>query len=107
MLKFALLATAVAAVSGFAAGWRVHDWRDSSAAVARAAKVVRIVQRQGAVSQALAVHDQAAQDQIRTVTRTIVERVPAYVTPAADRRFPLPVGFVRVHDLAASGAVPA
>lgn len=43
------------------------------------------------------------QVRIRTVTRTILERVPIYVTPDTDRRFPLPLGLVRVHDAAARG----
>lgn len=41
------------------------------------------------------------QAQIETVTRTIIREVPVYVTPQIDRDFPLPWGFVRVHDAAA------
>ena len=36
-------------------------------------------------------------------TRTIVKEVPRYVTVEADRACPIPVGFVRLHDAAASG----
>lgn len=45
--------------------------------------------------------------EVRTVTRTIVEKVPIYVTAEADR-LPVPLGFVRLHDAAALGtpAVP-
>lgn len=46
----------------------------------------------------------AREAEVRTVTRTIVEKVPIYVTPEADRRSPVPLGFVRLHDAAASGA---
>lgn len=106
MLKFALIGAVFAAVGGFAAGWRVHDWRDASAAASQAAKAVRIVERQAAVSQSLAVRDQAAEDRIRTVTHTLVEKVPVYVTAQTDARFALPWGLVRLHDAAASGAMP-
>jgi hypothetical protein len=92
---------------GFGAGWKVHDWRDASAEVAAVSHVVGVVQTQGAISTAAAVHDQAAQDQIRTLTRTLIEKVPVYVTPAADARCIVPLGFVREHDAAASGELSA
>jgi len=34
---------------------------------------------------------------------TITREIPIYVTPQTDAAFPLPVGFVRVHDAAAQG----
>ncbi len=40
---------------------------------------------------------------VRYVTRTLIERVPIYVSPEVDRRYPLPVGLVRLHDAAARG----
>jgi hypothetical protein len=45
----------------------------------------------------------------RTVylTKTIVEKVPRYVSPQTDRDFPLPCGLVRVHDAGILGADPA
>lgn len=48
----------------------------------------------------------AAQAEIRTVYRTITERIPVYVTRESDDRCPVPVGFVRLHDHAAAGAAP-
>lgn len=45
-------------------------------------------------------------DRVRVVhdtTATIQQDIPRYVTPEADRLFPLSVGFVRVHDAAAAG----
>lgn len=44
------------------------------------------------------------QTQIVYRTRTLIERIPANVSPDADRRCELPVGFVRLHDTAALGA---
>lgn len=45
-------------------------------------------------------------DRVRVVhdtTHAIQQEIPRYVTPDADRRYPLPVGFVWVHDAAAAG----
>lgn len=44
------------------------------------------------------------QVQIQTVTRTLIEKVPTYVTAKADAGCVVPVGFVRLHDAAASGS---
>lgn len=92
--------------AGFTAGWKVHDWRDASAEVTSVKRVVRVVQRQGTVNQAVAVDQQAVQDRIRTVTKTIIEKVPIYVTAKADAHCVVPTGFVRMHDAAALGLPP-
>jgi len=45
-------------------------------------------------------------DRVRVIhdtTQTLQREIPSYVTPATDRAFPLPWGFVRLHDAAASG----
>lgn len=36
-------------------------------------------------------------------TQTIIQKVPVYVSEAADRACTVPVGFVRLHDAAAAG----
>lgn len=88
---------------GFAAGWKGHDWRDAAGALQAERRVVRAVQAQGAINADAAQAEQAAQDRIVTVTRTITKEVPTYVTPGIDTRYPLPDGLVRVHDAAALG----
>jgi hypothetical protein len=103
MWKLSLLAAAATAIGGFAAGWKVHDWRDGAAEVHAARTAVKTVQRQAAASQVIAVADQRAQDRVRTVTKTLIQKVPIYVSAATDARFPLPWGFVRLHDAAAAG----
>ena len=48
-------------------------------------------------------------DRVRVIhdtTQTLQREIPTYVTPATDRAFPLPVGFVRLHDAAATGVLP-
>jgi hypothetical protein len=106
---YAILAAAMLAI-GFGSGWTVRDWK-AGAEAAKAAKAetkqaVRVIYRERAqadVTSAVETKAVEAQVQIRTVTRTIVERIPIYVTPDADDRCVVPVGFVRVHDAAATG----
>jgi hypothetical protein len=48
-------------------------------------------------------------DRVRVIhdtTQSLQREIPSYVTPATDRAFPLPVGFVRLHDAAATGVLP-
>ncbi|MFZ2252637.1 MAG: hypothetical protein WAW13_00515 [Minisyncoccia bacterium] len=42
---------------------------------------------------------------IQTRTITLIKEVPVYVSPAADARAVIPVGFVRLHDAAAGQTV--
>jgi hypothetical protein len=104
MWKLSLFLALAAGLGGFAGGWRVHDWRDASAELAASRSALSLGLSQAAISQQIAVRVQAGQDRIRTVTRTLIEKVPDYVTPTADAGFPLPWGFVRLHDAAVSGA---
>jgi hypothetical protein len=69
----------------------------------QAAQLAYFTERQAAASQTIAVADQAAQDRVRTITRTLIEEVPAHVSATTDVRFPLPLGFVRLHDAAVAG----
>jgi hypothetical protein len=48
-------------------------------------------------------------DRVRVIhdtTHTLQREIPSYVTPATDDAFPLPRGFIRVHDAAATGLLP-
>lgn len=48
-------------------------------------------------------------DRVRVIhdtTHVLQREIPTYVTPATDRAFPLPRGFVRLHDAAATGVLP-
>ena len=100
MWKLPLLLSVATLAGGFAAGWKIHDWRDAAGQLHAAQTAVRTVQRPAAARQAVAVSDQRTQDQVRTITRRLIEKVPIYVTPQTDRAFPLPWGFVRLHDAA-------
>lgn len=48
-------------------------------------------------------------DRVRVIhdtTQTLQREIQTYVTPTTDRAFPMPRGFVRVHDAAATGVLP-
>ena len=74
---------------------------------AAAAHVQAVQVQQASVTAQASQREDAAQVQIRTITRTILKEVPFALTPAVDRAFPLSVGFVRLHDAAALGVDPA
>lgn len=104
------LATAVALAIGFGAGWTVRDWKagsdEADGLKEQVRTVERVVYRERAQADATsAVEARAAVEgeRIRLVTRTLVKEVPVHVTPDADARCIVPVGFVRIHDAAAAG----
>lgn len=69
-----------------------------------ARKAVAMVEKGGRAITADVDQQAAARKvEIRTITKTLIEKVPVYVTVEADRRVDVPVGFVRLHDQAASG----
>ena len=107
MLTLRLILALGLAASGFLAGWRVHDWKDGAAQAKAQAHIVQVVQRQAAAAQDVAVHQQAAQDQVRVVTRTLIRKVPTYVSIQADAGCTVPDGFRVLHDAAAAGVPPA
>lgn len=53
------------------------------------------------------VSNAAAHQKIVTVTQHIIQKVPKYVTPQTDVLFPLPCGFIRLHDASALGVEPS
>jgi len=106
---YAVVAAVCLAV-GAGSGYKVRDvmaQADSAkAAKAEVRTVERVVYRERAaadVTQRIGEQAATRQAEIRYVTRTIVEKVPEYVTAEADRTCVLPVGFVRLHDAAAAG----
>lgn len=44
--------------------------------------------------------------EVRQVIHDIQRETPRYVTPSTDAAYPLPVGFVRLHDAAAASVLP-
>lgn len=85
-----------------------HEKAAHVKAIAEARKnVTQIETKQSQITQDVEQKHEAAQVQIRTITRTIIQKVPVYVTAKADSACTVPVGFVRLHDAAASGHLPS
>ena len=91
-------------VAGFE-GWHQKSLNDDAAIAVAEAHVIAIQAASDKISNTVVVADQVAQLQIQAVTQTIIKEVPVYVTKIADSRCIVPVGFVRLHDSAASGVL--
>lgn len=59
------------------------------------------------ISQKIAVADAEREGELKAKTVEIVRNVPVYITKEIDRAFPLPCGWIRLHDSAASGLAPS
>ena len=88
---------------GADSGWARRDAAALSADLARekGAHLADLGAQQA--SQKTGGEHELAAVRLRTVYRTIEREVPTHVTAEIDDRFPVPVGFVRVHDAAALG----
>lgn len=88
---------------GDAAGWNRRDavaWQ-SAAKASEAARRTEALARDAA--SALDARHEAAAEKIRVVYRTLEKEVPVHAPSALDPRYPLSVGWVRLHDAAALG----
>lgn len=86
--------------AGVAAEKRAQAARD-----AKAEKVVAKVASGGvAIAQDVGRKLDAVKVEVRWRTKILKEEVPVYVTAETDRAYPVPVGFVRLHDAAATGS---
>ena len=50
------------------------------------------------LSQSAATTETAAQAQIQTVTKTIIQKIPVYINAKANTDFPEPIGLLRLHN---------
>ena len=82
------------------------DLRASQTQLATARADLRKANRAQAITASVSSDVERRQVVVRYVTRTLIEKVPVYVSPEVDRRYPLPVGLVRLHDEAAAGHSP-
>lgn len=70
------------------------------------AKADKVAKASSAIS-AAARHDHAADlVRINDLTSKLQQKVPIYVTPQADRRCTIPVGYIRLRDAAGAGVDP-
>lgn len=112
--KVGLAALVIGLAVGFGTGWTVHGWKDAADAKAQdkadlkaAGQVVRQTHRSAEITQDVGARVEQARERVRVETRTIIERIPVYVSAETDLACTVPVGFVRVHDAAAEGSAEA
>jgi hypothetical protein len=103
---------AIAGCAGLVIGsgctWRVRDMMEAESRLAAsraqtrdAKKVIAKTQTAAKITESVGAKTEASQARTRIIYRDIIREVPVYVSPETDRRYPLPVGFVRVLDAAA------
>jgi len=105
-----LLAGGMAAIAVAGGAFWLGDSRGYARRDAAAVKAELRLERQGRAadqravqaSNAVALELAQRRDQIQTIHRTIEREIPRVITPATDARFPVPVGYVRLHDAAAA-----
>lgn len=103
-----LVSCAIGALIGSAGTWRVRDMMAAESRLAAerantkaAVKVIAKTDKAAKITESVGAKTEAAQAKTRIIYRDIIREVPVYVSPETDRRYPLPVGFVRVLDAAA------
>lgn len=104
-------AVAIACLLAGAGGtWRVMSWKEGAAKAAvataqvkQADKVITRVQNQAAITADVSAKHDVADRQIQASTGALLQKVPAYVTPQVDLRFPVPVGAIRLLNAASLG----
>lgn len=110
MMKLPLWAQAAIALAIFAAGgltgWQVRSWKADHEAVKVLTRTVVVERKVREVVDHVVTRYVERAAQTRTIYQTITKEVPVYVTPETDRLFPLPNGFVRLHDAAAQRSLP-
>lgn len=105
-----LACMAIGGAGGFGLAWKLQGatiagmkTEYATAKTEAVTAALKVERARAVVTAKSSVEAELHQQEIRTVTRTIVERVPVYVTLETDQRFAIPVGLGRVHDAAALG----
>ena len=107
-LALSLAALVVVALAVLSGAWLWNSYQDAQERAEDATKTVAQLRAQLDSTEAGVVTVTQYVDRVRTIEvkgDTIVKEIPRYVTPQADASCTIPVGFVRLHDAAAAGAV--
>lgn len=104
------LTGAACLIVGTSSGYYLRDLQAKAdqnatlkAAVKAGPKVVARTAKAADITATVSARTEVAQEKTRVVYRDIIREVPVYVSAETDRRYPLPVGFVRLLDRAAGG----
>lgn len=88
--------------ASFATGMHVQYKMDQGATLNAEKHVAVVETKQGQINTQVAVQDQQQQQKIITVTKTIHDQVPVYITKLDDAKCVIGSGFVSVFNAAAS-----
>jgi hypothetical protein len=91
---------------GYRAGRAAERQAVAAREIAAARQLARVAQASASISASARADNAAALAQIRTLTLKLQQKVPTYVSPQADRRCVVPVGYVRLRDAAGAGLDP-
>jgi hypothetical protein len=106
MKYLTLTLAALLVVACGVAWWFHHEQADTSAQLVTAQAAAIASDFEASAARADVTRVTVYVDRVRVIhdaTMTLQQEIPRYVTPDTDRAYPLPVGFVRVHDAAAAG----
>ena len=107
MNPYLIIGGLLAVIGSFFFGWHVGADQEAGKFAAAAAKqeqtVVKMVEKQAEQTSVAAEQGAEHQQQIQTITQTIIKEVPKYVTVKANAHCDIPYGAVRVLDAAARG----
>lgn len=108
------ISAAISGAGGFTLAWKLQGATiarmeaDAAKLALRGRQAVdKVEEKTQGVADKVGGEQAKAQAKIETERRYILERVPIYVRPEDDAAYPVPLGFVRLHDAAARGDVSA
>lgn len=87
-------------------GGHAQRLNDAAALADAEALVIAGIKQANVITYNVSAQADAKIAEIKTITKTLILKVPEYVSPQADAACVVPRGFVRLHDAAASGVPP-
>lgn len=112
MTRYAILAVIAAILMSLSgvAGWKLRDAdyqrhlkADAQAALTASEGARRVEGKNEETATDIGRQVEEAKTEIQIVTRTLIKEIPIHVTREADAHCVVPLGFVRLHDAAATG----
>ena len=90
-------------MGGFYSAWHYKGLEEQAALVAATQHAAEVVTKQESTTEAVAEKAAEVQTVIQDRIVTEIRYVPKYITVKSDAKCAIPVGFIRLHDAAASG----
>jgi hypothetical protein len=104
--KGLLGALALGLLLGSVGTWRIMSWREQAQETQQAIRTTQLVVKAGDINYQIEAKFVPLIATIHENTQQLISEIPEHVTPAIDRVYPVPLGFVRVWNKASHGAVP-